>query len=106
MSDHTAWDNGTVTAQSGVDHNELLNDAGFTVSSTETYDYCGTYVTEKNGVVTLTIPAGQTFDNISLSSEDQDKLKSATSLKIVGETGDFTTAGLKDKLGQSVSTLI
>ena len=105
MSDHTAWDNGTVTAQSGVDHNELLNDAGFTVSSTETYDYCGTYVTEKNGVVTLTIPAGQTFDNISLSSEDQDKLKSATSLKIVGETGDFTTAGLKDKLGQSVSTL-
>ncbi len=106
MSDHTAWDNGTVTA-SGVDHTDLLNNAGFTVRSTETYDYCGTYVTEKDGVVTLTIPAGQTFENIrnSLSTDDQNKLKSATSLKIVGKTGIFTDSGLKDKLGNSVSTL-
>ena len=107
MSDHTAWDNGTVTAASGVDHDELLENAGFAVGSKDSYDYCGDYVTEKNGVVTLTIPAGKTFADIKdqLSSGDQNKLKNATSLKIVGETGDFVGSGLKDKLNSQMTSL-
>ena len=107
MSDHTEWNNGTVTVADGVDHTDLLNNAGFTVSNTDTYDFAGTYVTEKNGVITLTIPTGKTFSDIKdlLSSEENAKLKNAISLKIVGTTGDFTGSGLKDKLGNGLKTL-
>ena len=107
MSDHTEWNNGTVTVADGVDHTDLLNNAGFTVSNTDTYDFAGTYVTEKNGVITLTIPTGMTFSDIKdlLSSDENNKLKNATSLKIVGTTGDFTGSGLKDKLGNGLKTL-
>lgn len=108
MTDHTEWNNGTVTAAQGVNHNELLINAGFNVTAQKTYDFCGTYVTEKDGVVTLTIPTGMTFNDIrnNLPSEDQTKLANATSVKIVGTVGGpFTDVGLKDKLGSNVKSL-
>lgn len=108
MSDHTEWNKGTVTAADGVDHTALLNNAGFTVSSNVTYDFCGSYVTEKGGVVTLTVPVGQTYEDIKnyLTDDEKNKLRNASSLKLVGKFAqDFTGSGLKDLMKGDLETL-
>lgn len=108
MSDLTEWDNGAVIAANGANHNALLENAGFRVSSNDTYDFCGRYVTEKGGVVTLTVPVGQTYEDIKnyLTDEEKTKLRNASSLKLVGKFAqDFTRSGLKDLMKGDLETL-
>ena len=92
----------STTSSSHSDIDSWLSTNGYTVSSTVTTSFTGTYVTVVDGVTTLTIPDNETdvvtgnIDNSSkLSAAEKNALKAATNLVVKGTVTDDDWYGLQ-----------
>ena len=92
----------STTSSSHSDIDSWLSTNGYTVSSTVTTSFTGTYVTVVDGVTTLTIPDNETdvvtgnIDNSSkLSAAEKNALKAATNLVVKGSVTDDDWYGLQ-----------